>query len=392
MTRAEEQFYRLYSSEPTLNLFTPYRVCPLGAHVDHQLGKITGFAIDKGVRLACTSTEHSEVEVRSMQFDGCVRFDVNNVPSRKQNDWADYLRGAAAELGHSYPLQNGLRGVFDGELPIGGLSSSAAVTITFLNALCRVNGISVSKEEMIRIARAAENKYVGVSSGRLDQSCEIYCRKDHLLFMDMAGGEPERIPIHPDAKPYRIAVLFSGIERTLAGSNYNTRVDECRAAAYALKAFAGMEYGKIAETNLREVPVDVFERYRERLPQVWVKRLNYYYSECERVEKGVNAWRRGDIAGFGSLIFESGLSSIEQWETGSPELKSLYGIMTRTEGIYGGRFSGAGFRGCCMAIVDPAYEESIRRTVTEEYLREFPDLKDKFLICFCDTADGVKLN
>ena len=391
MTKAAETFNRIYGREPEMNLFTPYRVCPIGAHVDHQLGVITGFAIDKGIHLACIPSDDGIVEVSSLQFEGRVRFDLKQIPDRKQNDWADYLRGAAAALSRIHPLKIGLRGVFNGELPIGGLSSSAAVVITFLNGLCKINGIPLTEEEMICTAVAAENNYVGVSSGKLDQSCEIYCRKDHLLYMDMADGSYERIPMDPQMKPCRIAVLFSGIERTLAGSRYNTRVDECRGAAYALKAYAGMDYGKIAQTNLREVPEEVFLRYRDRLPEPWVKRLNHYYSECNRVRKGVDAWRRGDMDAFGELIFESGLSSIEQWEAGSPELKSLYRIMRKTDGIYGGRFSGAGFRGCCMAVVDPAYEESIRETVSREYLREFPELEGKFGICFCDTADGVIL-
>ena len=107
-------------------------------------------------------------------------------------------------------------------------------------------------------------------------------------------------------------------------------------------------------------PQDVFEQYKERLPDNWQKRAEHWYSEQERVECGVDAWRRGDIEEYGRLSFESGKSSIENWETGSPELKKLYEIMTVTDGIYGGRFSGAGFKGCCMALIDPVYEESIK--------------------------------
>ena len=94
---------------------------------------------------------------------------------------------------------------------------------------------------------------------------------------------------------------------------------------------------------------------------------------------------------FGRLSFESGRSSIENWETGSPELKTLYDIMTHTDGIYGGRFSGAGFKGCCMALTDPAFRESITEKVTAAYLREFPDLKGKFSVHVCQSADGVSL-
>ena len=109
------------------------------------------------------------------------------------------------------------------------------------------------------------------------------------------------------------------------------------------------------------------------------------------MEAGAEAWRRGDIEAFGKLSFESGRSSIENWQTGSPELKTLYEIMMHTDGIYGGRFSGAGFKGCCMALIDPKYEESIKETVEREYLKVFPHLKGKYSAHICESADGVKL-
>ena len=169
------------------------------------------------------------------------------------------------------------------------------------------------------------------------------------------------------------------------------RVDECRSAAYALKAFAGMEYGKFNETFLRDVPVETFEKYKDRLPENWRKRAEHWYSEFDRVQKGAEAWRNGDIDTFGRLSFESGHSSIYSYETGSPELKTLYDIMTRTDGIYGGRFSGAGFKGCCMALIDPSFRESIERKVEEEYLREFPALRGKYQFVVCNSSDGIKL-
>lgn len=389
MQKSTVCFTSIYDREPQDVAFTPYRVCPLGAHVDHQLGKITGFAINKGIYLSYCAENDGTIELTSLQFKKSCRFHINEVPSIKQNDWADHLRGATIALAKKHQIHIGMRGVFDGELPIGGLSSSAAVIITYLTALCRLNGIMLSEQEMIATAREAENLYVGVSCGKLDQSCEVLCRSKHLLYMDMKDDSFELIPEQLNMKPYRIAIFFSGIERTLAGSKYNMRVDECRSAAYALMAYAGMEYGKFEETYLRDVPYDVFEKYKDKLPETWRKRAEHCYSEFARVEKGVEAWRSGDIETFGKLSTESGKSSIEIWETGSPELKALYEIMTHTDGVYGGRFSGAGFKGCCMAFVDPKYEESIRNTVTEQYLKIYPQLKDKFSINYCDSADGV---
>jgi len=385
----QERFQEIYKREPEALAFCPYRVCPIGAHSDANLGKITGLAIDKGIHLAYSPKHNGVVELCSLQFDKRAQFHVRDVPRHKQNDWADYLRGATLRLGELYPLTCGLSGVIEGSLPIGGLSSSAAVVLVFLKALCCVNGIQPDPLELILISVAAENDYVGVNSGKLDQSCEVYSKKNHLLYLDTKTDEYELIPTHPSMKPYRIAIFFSGIERTLAGSKFNMRVDEARSAAYALMAYAGMEYGKFSEANLRAVPREVYEQHKERLPENWRRRAEHWYTEFDRVERGAEAWRRGDLETYGRLSFESGRSSIVNWETGSPELKTLYDIMCHTDGIYGGRFSGAGFKGCCMALIDPTFEHSIREQVTREYLQAFPQLEGKYCVHFCESADGL---
>ena len=388
---AIEAFESIYKRPPQNTAFTPYRICPIGAHVDHQLGEITGFAIDKGIHIAYGPKENGVIEVQSLQFEKRAQWHVMATPTVKENDWADHLRGATIALQRRYSLRRGLCAVIAGELPIGGLSSSAAVIITFLSALSSMNGIHLEPQELIAISQEAENLYVGVSCGKLDQSCEVYCKKKHLLYMDMKDDSYELIPQSSDMKPYKIAIFFSGLERSLAGVAYNMRVDECRSAAYALKAFAGMEYGKFKETNLRDVPYEVYLAHKDKLPENWRRRAEHCYGEFDRVRRAVEAWRRGDIETFGRLSFESGRSSIESWETGSPELIALYEIMTRTDGIYGGRFSGAGFKGCCMALIDPSYADSILETVEKEYLARFPHLRGKYSAYICNSADGVHL-
>lgn len=371
--------------------FCPYRVCPIGAHSDHQLGKVSGFAIDKGIHLAYGPKSNGVVELASLQFPKRAQWHVRDVSRTPCGDWADYLRGATLALSTRYPLRTGLCGVIEGSLPIGGLSSSAAVIIVFLSALCRVNGIVLGPEEMIRVALSAEKDYVGVSVGTLDQSCEIYSRAGSLLYLDTRDDSYELIPAPAGMKPWKIGVFFSGLERSLAGTAFNMRVDEVRSAAYALMAYAGMPYGKFQEAHLREVPRAVFDLYQDRLPETWRRRATHFYTELERVERGAEAWRRGDIVSYGRLSTESGASSINNWETGSEQLKALYEIIVRQDGVYGGRFSGAGFKGCCMALYDPAFEERIAAAVQAEYLAAFPELKDRYLFCGCVSADGVQL-
>lgn len=394
----KDKFRSLYHREPESVAFCPYRICPIGAHSDHNLGKITGLAIDKGIRIAYSPKLNGVVELCSLQFDKRAQWHVLQVSQKKENDWADYLRGATLLLSSRFPLKRGISGVIEGSLPIGGLSSSAAVVLAFLEAICDVNCISLTPLEMIQISVQVENEYVGVSCGKLDQSCEVFSKKDRLLYLDTRDDSYELIPFgqtNPDPEmcrkplPFDIAIFFSGLERNLSGSRFNQRVDEARSAAYALMAYDGRDYGKFKETNLRDIPVETFMKYRDRMPANWAKRADHWYSEFDRVQKGAEAWRKGDILEYGRLSFESGHSSIYNWETGSPELKALYEIMTHTDGIYGGRFSGAGFKGCCMALIDPRYAESIERSVTGEYLRLFPELRGKYSFHLCHSADGL---
>ena len=389
--RCAEVFYDIYNREPDGIAFCPYRISPLGAHIDHQYGKINGFALDRGIHIAYSPKHNGVVELKSLNFPKRAQFHVSAIPDEKVGDWADHMRGAAKMLTEKYPLRMGLSAVIEGTLPIGGLSSSASVIIAFLSALAKVNGIALGDWETIMMAKAAENKYVGVNCGKLDQSCEILCRKDQLLYLDCKDDSYELIPRNPAMKPFKIAVLFSGLERSLATSAYNLRQDECKAAAYSLMAYAGMEYGKFIDTRLRDVPVEAFETYKDRLPERFRKRATHYFTEIARAEAGAEAWRRGDLDEYGRLIFASGKSSIENYECGCPELITMYDIMTQTDGIYGGRFSGAGFKGCCMALIDPDRAEEIERSVTDRYLKAYPELSGKYSFHICDSADGVQL-
>ena len=153
--KVRSQFKKTYMREPENVIFTPYRICPIGAHSDHQLGKITGFTIDKGIYIAYGPKMNGIIEIRSLQFPKRAQWHVMEVPKEKENDWADHLRGATIALFKRYPLRIGLSAVIDGELPIGGLSSSAAVIISYLYALSTINNIKLTKKELITISQEA---------------------------------------------------------------------------------------------------------------------------------------------------------------------------------------------------------------------------------------------
>jgi len=372
------------------HLFSPYRVCPLGAHVDHQHGLVTGFAFDMGVDLWFEPTDDGIVRLKSETFEGDVEFDITQPTRVKEGDWGDYARGAKYALKKRFTLKRGIEGTIKGSLPIGGLSSSAAVLIAYVMAMAKANNIELSKMEVIKIASQAEREYIGLTNGILDQACIALGEKDSLLFLDTDTEQYRIIRKNPRMPEFELAIIFSGLTRSLVSSDYNLRVAECKTAAWNMMAYTGMPLKGLDKTYLRDIPKETYDLTKDKMPPRFARRAEHFYSEYKRVRKGVTAWETGNLKLFGQLSFESCESSIKNYECGSEELIAIYNIMRQTEGIYGGRFSGAGFKGACIALVDPSKKDDIRQRITEEYLRMFPEYTDSFEIHFCKTDDGAR--
>ncbi len=382
-------FVERFGAEPQYHIFSPYRVCPIGAHVDHQHGLVMGFAFDKGVDLLFSPTEDGQVELTSRSFEGDILFDIQAPVQVRNYNWGDYARGAKFALRKRFELKRGIRGVLQGSLPVGGLSSSAAVLVAYVMALAKANDIALTKMEIIKIASEAEREYIGLNNGILDQSCIVLSEEESILFLDTESEQYRIIRRNPKMPPFELAIIFSGLTRSLVSSDYNLRVNECKAAAWNMLAYQEQPLKKLEKTFLRDVPREIYEKTKERMPGRFARRAEHFYSEYKRVRKGVTAWESGNLALFGKLSFESCESSIHNYECGSPELIAIYELMRRTEGVYGGRFSGAGFKGACVALVDPAKREEIRETITKGYLEQFPEYAETFEIHFCHPARGA---
>ena len=389
-TRVVKYYIDKYNKEPMYTTFTPYRICPLGAHVDHNLGYITGFALDKGIHIAYSIKGNGIIEIESLQYPKRAQWHVLNTPTKKENDWADPLRGATIELNNRYPLRYGISAIIDGELPIGGLSSSSSLIITFINALAFINNIKLSEKELMEISEYSEKNYLGIEKGNLNQMCEIYSKKDKLLYVDMLDNSYELIDNPKDMK-YVIGIFFSGIEKGIDSDQYNKRTDELRSTAYLLKVFNNDNYNRFNKTNMREIPYEIYIKYKDKLPLPFQKRANHFYSELNRVKEGIKAYKKGDINTFGKLVTESGESSINNWETGSEEMIKLFEIIKSCKGVYGTRFSGSGFKGSCIAFINPEEVNHVLKEVKDKYLSIYPNLKNKYSAHICHTADGVKL-
>lgn len=391
MTELQQTFRTCFGERnETFQIFSPYRICPLGAHVDHQKGLVSGFAIDKGINFLLSPSKSGEIEIASLTFEGLTSASVRTHVGPPQRNWGDYLRGVAGAMQHDFPLRTGLRGVVQGSLPVGGLSSSAALLCGFAAALNKVNNLGLDKMQIIHYASRAEREYVGLKNGILDQACVTLCERGKLLFMDTRDQSYQLIPAGGNT-PLKAAIFFSGITRKLTGTDYNLRVSECKVAAWNLAAYEGLPLRALDDTVLRDVPAELLDKHGDKMPTRFARRARHFYTECQRVRQGVEAWRKGDMTAFGELIFSSCESSIHQYECGSPELIALYEILRQTPGVYGGRFSGAGFKGACIALIDPAQEREIGQRVMSEYWRRFPQYRNTAQAYFCDFADGTRI-
>ena len=406
------------------HIFSPYRVCPLGAHVDHQHGLVTGFAIDKGVDLWFDIREDSHVHLESKTFEGIVDFEIDAPSQVRERHWGDYARGAKFALRKRFELKHGINGVIQGSLPVGGLSSSAAVLIAYVMAFAKANDITLQPFEVVKIASEAEREYIGLNNGLLDQACIALGKKDELLFLDCDTNEYRLIPFGGlktntnltnltnnavdknscnscnscseennnscSTLPFEIGIFFSGLTRSLVNSDYNLRVYECKTAAWNMLAYTEQPLKTFDKTFLRDIPKATFEKTRIAMPARFARRAEHFYSEYRRVRQGVTAWETGNLKLFGKLSFDSCESSIHNYECGSPELIAIYEIMRSLPGVYGGRFSGAGFKGACIALVDPAHKENIEKVLTEKYLEQFPEYERTFQVFWVKPDDGAR--
>lgn len=372
------------------HIFSPYRVCPIGAHVDHQHGLVTGFAINKGVDLWFNVREDSQVNLLSMSFEGEVHIDLNKRTEMKEKHWGDYVRGAKYALQKRFELTHGIDGLLQGSLPVGGLSSSAAVLIAYVMAFAKANGIKLKPFEIVTIASEAEREYIGLNNGLLDQACITLGKKDGLLFLDCDSNEWRIINRNSQMPEFEIGIIFSGLTRSLVNSDYNLRVFECKTAAWNMLAYQNAPLKTFDKTFLRDIPKETFDNTRDLMPLRFAKRAEHFYSEYRRVRQGVTAWESGNLQLFGKLSFDSCESSIHNYECGSPELISIYNIIRPLQGVYGGRFSGAGFKGAVIALVDPKRKESIEKELTEKYLAEYPEYSETFKVFWVRPDDGAR--
>ena len=213
---------------------SPYRICPIGAHIDHQLGTVSAIAVDKGIYLAFAPNTDHVLRISSRGYPGLIEIDLEHF--ERMGDWADYARGALMAIGDGYTAKQGVSILIDGHLSEAGISSSAAVGLGYLLALSISNGIELDDEALIELDRVIENDFIGLKNGILDQSAITLARKRQLTVIDC---KQHSFTHFTQAQPFTLLAVYSGVKEPLVQSNkFNNRVDECFDAGSALASLA----------------------------------------------------------------------------------------------------------------------------------------------------------
>lgn len=348
---------------------SPGRVNLLGEHVDYNQGIVLPAAIDRFVEVAAAVRDERLVTLKALDMGAEVSFSLDGLSSRVDEngqplpDWALYPAGVAWVLQNAgYALQ-GLEAVYTSEIPIGaGLSSSAAVEVAFAVLWQAVCGWDITRMRMAQLCQQAENQYVGVNCGLMDQFACAHGVARHALYFDVRSLEWQPLPLPPDTA---IVIADSGVRRQLVGSEYNQRRAACDQAVRLLKPYLPHIQ------SLRDLSPAQFEEFAQHLPADIQMRARHVVEEIERVRQACLCLVRDDAAAFGALMYEGHASLRDLFEVSTPELDALVEIAVSLDGCFGARLSGAGFGGCTVNLVKREQADDFSCQLLDTYRQRF---------------------
>jgi galactokinase len=361
-------FIQQYGVSATVETRAPGRVNLLGEHVDYNQGIVLPAAIDRVVSLMAKATSDDRVSLAALDLEQQVAFRLSEVEKRCDIEgkplpgWALYPAGVAWALQKASLAIPGMQVVYHSDVPIGsGLSSSAAVEVAFASTWQAISNWQVGQMELAQICQKAENQYVGVSSGLMDQFASACGVEGHVLCFDTRSLEWSALNMPPSTA---IVIADSGIRRSLASSAYNDRRAACERAVKLLQKYLPQIQ------SLRDVSTVEFAAYSPYLPKEIARRAEHVVKEIHRVDQAIIALGRGDARMFGGFMYASHKSLRDLYEVSIPELDSLVDIARSLPGIYGARLTGAGFGGCTVNLVDErqasVFVEGLRREYREK--------------------------
>ena len=373
--RVQEAFRSRFHEPPTYLARAPGRVNLIGEHTDYNEGYVLPMAIDRAVWIAMRPRTDGRVLVHSLDFQESTEFPLTAL--KKGNPgWSEYIKGIAwAMLAKSFNL-HGWEGVMAGDIPIGsGLSSSAALEMASARAFVEVSSLKWDPPAMDLVGQKAENQWVGVQCGIMDQMVSAAARRGHALFLDCRSLEYRHVPLPAQVA---VCVLDTGTRRGLVDSAYNERRSQCESAA----AFFGVK-------ALRDVSEEEFEARGGQLDPLTRRRARHIISENSRVLQAIQALERGDVRTLGRLLDSSHASLRDDFEVSSPALNAIVAIAQELPGCLGARMTGAGFGGCALALVEVGSAPEFMRKVAEAYSAEIGLTPSVYL---CHPEEGASLS
>jgi len=336
-TRLRRSFAGRFSGTASLLIRAPGRVNLIGEHTDYNDGFVLPMAIDRGIFIALRPRQDRSVVLRSLDFDDERGFDLDSLSPAKDG-WIEYVKGTAWALAEAGLRLRGFEGVLAGEIPIGaGLSSSAALEIAAARAFLAVSDLDWDPVGAARWAQRAENRWIGVQCGIMDQLIVAGARAGHALLVDCRDLATTPLPLPPDTV---VVVLDTATRRELSDSAYNQRRAGCEQAARTLGVH-----------SLRDLGLDELNRRHSELPRPLLALARHVVSENERTLQAAAAMSRGDAVGLGVLMAESHRSLRGDFGVSSEALDAMVLSASEAPGCLGARMTGAGFGGCVVALV-----------------------------------------
>ena len=367
-----QEFFKK-DSQDLLTVSAPGRINLIGEHTDYNGGFVLPIAIDRNIYMAGAKRNDRIIRIYSIDYDQNVQFDLDSIQFNKEKIWVNYIGGVLKYLLEIKADINGADIVFGGDIPEGaGLSSSAALEVATVYFFKILFDLEISSIEMIKLCQRAENQFVGVNCGIMDQFVSMLGQKDHALFLDCRDLSYRNIPLRLEG--FNVVVCNTNLKRELAGSEYNKRRATCERAVSILKRFLPQ-----IET-LRDVSMEEFEKYKGSLDEITQKRCKHVLHENRRVLNAVNALGRNDILKFGRLMNESHESLKKDYEVSCFELDTMVDIARSINGVIGARMTGGGFGGCTVNIVKKQSIDNFCSLINGEYL-EKTGIKPQIYIC-----------
>ena len=410
-----QKFEESFGCQPTTVVRAPGRVNLIGEHTDYNDGYVLPVAIDLSILMAAAPRPDRQVVLHALDFEQRTEFSLDDIQHDAQYPWSDYQRGVAfflQERGFELP---GVNAVISGDIPVGsGLSSSAAVEVAAAYTWQVLSGFPLSRVGLALLCQQAENEFVGMKCGIMDQFISTLGQRDHALLIDCRTLEHEAVnlpwrssrtrsaPAERETSfatprgefsstrlgagegaprpPATIVVCDTMKRRGLVDSEYNARRRECEEGMRLLQK----HLPRIKA--LRDISPAQFERYQGDLPEVVRRRCRHIVYENERVLQSVEALRGNDLATFGRLMNDSHISLRDDYQVSCRELNVMVEAAWQVEGVYGSRLTGAGFGGCTVSLVAGEAVERFRAHVAAEY-QAATGIEPQIYVCAVE--DGV---